>query len=143
MKNALLGFACFAAGGVIPGLLFSAAALLGQPVPRPSAFDDLLMVLYLLGVSVAIAAVGFSIPVAVARSWRFLPARRAVLIAALFGLVAPVASLAFTGVSAGVLAPFFRTAPWLTTIILYGFPGVLLGMSAVIVARAWQVYGAS
>lgn len=137
MKNALLGTAAFIAGSAVPGLLLSAATLLGRPAPRDGTLDDFLFAAYLIAVSSGIAAVGFLACVAIAPSWRRLSAVRASAIAAGLGLMAPIAHFVGAALAAGVVLPLFRTAPWLAMAVYFGLPGVVLGVSALLLGRLW------
>jgi len=106
-----------------------------QGPPRPNAFDDFLVVLYLVGVSSSLETLGFLIPTAISRTWRRLAPKRGVLIAAVLSVMSPVALALVLAVSARAVLPLFHTAPWAAVGVQFGLPGVLLGMAAVLIAR--------
>jgi hypothetical protein len=106
-----------------------------QGPPRPNAFDDFLVVLYLVGVSSSLETLGFLIPTAASATWRRLAPKRGVVIAAGLSLMSPFAFLLALAVSARAVLPLFHTAPWAAVGLQYGLPGLVLGVAAVLIAR--------
>jgi hypothetical protein len=135
---ATLSYAIFSA---IPGIALSGAILYSQTPRRPNAFDDFLVVLYLAAVSSAVSAIGFLISTGFAASWRCLAAMRAAIISAALGLASPIATLVVAAVSAVALLPLFRSGSrlsWVAAGLFYGLPGIVLGLAALLIAKAWS-----
>ena len=114
---------------VLPALLWF------QGPRRPSAFDDLLVVLYLVTLSASLETLGFLIPIAVSPTWRRLAPKRGAVIAAGVSLMSPIAFVLALAVSARAVLPLFHTAPWAAVGLQFGLPGLVLGMAAVLIAR--------
>ena len=53
------------------------------------------------------------------------------------GLVGPIASLGINVLGAPALLPLFHAAPWLATSLFHGFPGIVLGAVALLIA--WMI----
>ena len=134
MKPAALGALSFAIAAAGPALALSLAALFSRSAQRANAFDDFLLVLYLLAVSSSLAAIGYLIPTATSVTWRRLTVWRAVLISGALGLVAPLVALLVAALAAPAVLPLFRVARWLAVAILHGVPGVVLGLVAILIA---------
>src|SRR5262245_2977719 len=101
---------------VLPTLLWF------QGPPRPNAFDELLVVLYLVTLSTFLSTIGFLIPTAASGTWRRLPPRRGVVIAAGLSLMSPVVFLLALAATARAVLPLFHTAPWAAIGLQYGLP---------------------
>ena len=134
MKAVALGALSFAIGTAIPALVLPLAALLSQSPRRPTLLDDFLVAAYLAALSSLLATVGFFIPTALGARWRRLPASRATVVAGILGVVAPVASLLVAALISPALLPLFRSAPGVAIALFHGFPGVLLGIAALVIA---------
>lgn len=134
MKSTALGALSFAVAAASPALALSLSALFSQNAQRANAFDDFLLVLYLLAVSASLGAIGYLIPTATSVTWRRLGAWRAVLISSALGLIAPLVALLVAALAAPAVLPLFRGAPWLAVAILHGVPGLLLGAVARLIA---------
>jgi hypothetical protein len=143
MKTVLLAAVSFATALASPGLVLSLAALYFHSPRRPTVQDDFLVASYLVAISSSLSTLGFLLPTALSAGWRRLAAWRAILIAGALGLLAPLVALAVAALSALAVLPLFRTAPWLATTLLHALPGVLLGATAPLIARAWAVRAAA
>lgn len=133
LRSALLYLAGFAAGAVL------AAVLLGVGRPRAGASDEnaagnLAMAAWIVGITSVPAAIGFAAVACAARSWRELPARAAVPIAAACGALGYLGWLTGIGVAAGLVVPFPFGA--LGTSLRLVLPGALLGALAAVAAIA-------
>jgi hypothetical protein len=131
---ATLSYATFMTG---PALVLTLVSLFGSHQRRPDAVGDFLVVVYLLAVSSALSTLGFMLATGLSARWRRLVTSRAVVIAGVLGLVAPVASLFIAALGAAVLLPLFRSAPRLATTLFHLLPGVVLGAAALLIARVW------
>jgi hypothetical protein len=136
VKATLLGVASFAVGSVLLGFALSLLLLLSPAPHRPDTTGDFLMAGIYYGYSAAFKSIGFLIPTAFSRSWRRLGALRAVVIAGALGVLSPIAYYAVAALIAKPVLPLFHSAPWLATAILFGVPGVALGVLAAMIARA-------
>ena len=135
MKALLAGALSFAFFSALPsGALSFALYLNRQSVPE--ATGDLLLALYLIGFTAALTAAGFVIPIALDRRWHGLAWRRAAVIAGALGLLAPVARLGAAAATGSALRPLFHEAPTAAMAILHVVPGLVLGVVAVVLARA-------
>lgn len=126
----------FAALMVIPALLLSAGALYFQTPRRPDALGDFLVAAYFVFFSSSLSTVGFLIPTAFSEPWRALAASSAAVIAGSLGLVGPLVVLAVAALGAAALLPLFHTVPWLATTLFHAVPGIVLGVAALLIARA-------
>ena len=135
MRTVALATLSFGVFKMMPALLLM-LALFVQGSRRTHTLDDVLTASYLIAVSTSLATLGFLIPTALSATWRQLPARRGAVIAAVLGLVSPIAALLLTAVIARAVLPLFHSAPWLAIGILQAGPGVVLGLVAVVVALA-------
>jgi hypothetical protein len=120
-----------------PALVLTLVSLFASNQRRPNAVDDFLVVAYLLAVSSTLSTLGFLLATGLSAMWRRLATSRAVVIAGVLGLVAPVASLFIAALGAAVLLPLFRSAPRLATTLFHLVPGVVLGAAALLIARVW------
>ncbi len=136
MKSTVVGALSFAVAASSPALALSLAALFSGSGQRANAFDDFLLVLYLLAVSASLGAIGYLIPTAASARWRRLTAGRAALISGALGLIAPLVALLVAALAAPAVLPLFRVARWLAVAILHGVPGLVLGAVAVLIAKA-------
>jgi hypothetical protein len=137
VKTVLLATGAFAVFKAVPSLALSAALFVQGP-RRPDVLGDVLVAAYLVAVSSALATLGFLVPTALSATWRRLAARRAVSIAAVLGLLSPVAALLVIPVTARAILPLFHSAPWLAIGLFHGLPGVGLGVAALVIVRAWR-----
>jgi|SRR5438874_9249473 len=131
---AALSFATFMAG---PALVLTLVALLLQNPRRADAVGDFVLAAYLVAISVALSTLGFVITTGLSAMWRRLGVSRAAIIAGAVGLVGPIASLGINVLGAPALLPLFHAAPWLATSLFHGFPGIVLGAVALLIA--WMI----
>jgi hypothetical protein len=134
MRTVVLAALSFATCSVAVKLILP-VLLWFQGPRRSNAFDDFLVVLYLVGLSSSLATIGFLIPTAASATWRRLAPKRGVFIAAGLSLMSPIALLIVLVVSARTLLPLFHSAPWVAVGLQYGLPGLVLGAAAVLIAR--------
>jgi hypothetical protein len=134
MRTVVLGALSFAICTITLKLVLP-ALLWFQGPRRPNAFDDFLVVLYLVALSSSLSTLGFLIPTAASATWRRLAPKRGVIIAAGLSLISPIALLLVLAVSAPAILPLFRQAPWVAIGLQYGLPGLMLGAAAVLIAR--------
>jgi hypothetical protein len=137
MKAVALATLSFAALMVTPPLLLASTALFFQHPQRPDALGDFAVAAYFVFLSSSLATIGFLIPTALSAAWRGLAARRAAIIAGSLGLVAPVVVLLVAAVGAAALVPLFRSIPWLAATLFHAVPGIVLGVAALLIARAF------
>ena len=137
MKTVILAASSFAAFMAGPALLLTLIALLVQNPRRPDAMGDFVLAAYLVAISVALSTLGFVMTIGSSAMWRRLAVSRAVIIAGAVGLVGPIASLGINALGAPALLPLFRAAPWLATSLFHGFPGIVLGAVALLIA--WTI----
>ena len=134
MKTAALSAFSFAVFRTLPGLLLSLTLFSQSSARRPDLIGDFLVAAYLAASSTLLSTAGFVIPTAISSTWRRLSVSRAVIIAAVLGLIGPVATLLVAAVDAPLLLPLFRSALWIATALFHGIPGVVLGLVAVLIA---------
>ena len=137
MKTVALATLSFAISMTSPALVLALVSVFASHQRRPDAVGDFLVVLSLLAVSSALSTLGFMMATGLSAVWRSLATSRAVVIAGVLGLVAPVASLFIAALGAAVLLPLFRSAPRLATTLFHLVPGVVLGAAALLIARVW------
>jgi hypothetical protein len=137
VKTVVLAAFSFAIFMTSPALVLTLVSLFASHQRRPDAVGDFLVVAYLLAVSSTLSTLGFSIATGLSATWRSLATSRAVVIAGVLGLVAPVASVFIAALGAAVLLPLFRSAPRLATTLFHLVPGVVLGAAALLIARVW------
>jgi hypothetical protein len=133
MKTVAVAAFSFAVFRTLPGLLLS-LTLFSRSSSRPDPFGDFLVAAYLAASSTLLSTAGFVIPTALSSTWRRLRLSRAVVIAAVLGLVGPIATLLVTALDAPLLLPLFKSALWIATALFHGIPGVVLGLVAVLIA---------
>jgi hypothetical protein len=137
MKTVVLATLSYATFMVSPTLVLTLGSLFASHQRRPDAVGDFLVVVYLLAVSSVLSTLGFVLATGPSAMWRSLATSRAVVIASVLGLVAPIASLFIAALGAAVLLPLFRSAPRLATTLFHLVPGVVLGAAALLIARTW------
>jgi len=137
MKTVILAASSFAAFMAGPALLLTLVALLLQSPRRTDAMGDFVLAAYLVAISAALSTLGFVMTIGSSAMWRRLAVSRAVIIAGAVGLVGPIASLGINALGAPALLPLFRAAPWLATSLFHGFPGIVLGAVALLIA--WTI----
>jgi len=141
MKNVVLGALTFLLTAFAPGIALSLAALMSSPVAsqRPDPTGDLLMVLIYYGATNGLRTLGFLIPTALSPAWRSWSTKRAVITASVLGLTSPITSLLGLALIIKAVLPMFRWSPWLATGLSSGVPGMVLGLVAIVIARAWPL----
>ena len=115
---ALASFGGFAGGFSVPALLLSVVGYMNRvaaPTTPASTLDEILLLLYFVGVYALSSAVGYAAVTATSRNWRERIPRRAAAISVAVGIVAQV--LNWTGLAIVALA--LGTA----------MPGVLCGIA--------------
>ena len=138
MKTLVLSGLSYFAARFIPALVLSAPLLYSQTRDAPIAMADLLTYVWLFTYWSAIQAVAFLIPIWFSPSWRRIRVWRAVVIAGGLGLVSPWVSQATTALTMDDVMRIAEWAPWLSTPLLSGIPGVILGFAAPLIAKGWE-----
>jgi hypothetical protein len=134
---ALSGLSYFAAR-FIPSLVLSVPLLYSQMRDAPIAMADLLTYVGLFTYWSAIQAVAFVLPIAFSPVWRRIRVGRAVVIAGGLGLVSHWVSQVTTALTMDDVMRIAEWAPWLSTPLLSGIPGVILGFAAPWIAKGWE-----
>lgn len=139
MKNVVLGAIAFLLAAFAPGMALSLAAMLSSPgaTPRPDPTGDFLMVVIYYGATNGFRTLGFLVPTALSAAWRTWSTKRVVITASVLGLTSPITSLLGLALIVKGVLPMFRWAPWLAVGLSSGIPGLLLGLVAIVIARAW------
>jgi len=133
MKTVAIAAFSFAVFRTLPGLLLS-LTLFSRSSSRPDPIGDFLVAAYLAASSTLLSTAGFVIPTALSSTWRRLRVSRAAIIAAVLGLIGPIATLLVAALDAPLLLPLFKSALWIATALFHGIPGVVLGVVAVLIA---------
>ena len=128
---ALASFGGFAAGFVVPALLLSIVGYMNRapaPATPASTLDEILLLLYYVGVYAVCSAAGYAAVTATSRNWRGRVPRRAAAISAAVGIIAQV--LNWTGLAIVALVPLMHILPRTVALALgTAMPGVLCGIA--------------
>jgi len=128
---ALASFGGFAGGFIVPALLLSVVGYMNRvaaPTTPASTLDEILLLLYFVGVYALSSAVGYAAVTATSRNWRERIPRRAAAISVAVGIVAQV--LNWTGLAIVALVPFMHILPRNVALALgTAMPGVLCGIA--------------
>jgi len=138
MKSAFAGAVAFFLPATTIGLLFCAASLFNRTSPGKdgsSALDDFVLPAYLIVFAMTFAAIGFLVTTMASPAWRGLVTRKAMLVAAGLGMTYPVFYILGLAGSAWLILPLIRSTPRLGTTLTLVIPGVLLGITAILLAK--------
>lgn len=133
MKRAISGLLVsgggFIAGFITPALLFMIVSYTRRPPAagdRGSTLDEVLLLVYYIGVYALVDAIAYAAITAASRNWRQRALRQVVLISALVGVAAQI--LHWTGLPLFALVPLARVLPHGIAIALgVAMPGVVVG----------------
>lgn len=128
---ALASFGGFAGGFVVPALLLSIVGYLNRapaPATTASTLDEILLLLYFVGVYALCSAAGYAAVTATSRNWRERAPRRAAAISVPIGILAQI--LNWTGLALVALVPLMHILPRTVALALgTAMPGVLCGIA--------------
>jgi len=133
---ALASFGGFAGGFIVPALLLSVVGYMNRapaPTTPTSTLDEILLLLYFVGVYALCSAAGYAALTATSRNWRERAPRRAAVISVPVGIFAQL--LNWTGLALVALVPLMHILPRAVALALgTAMPGVLCG----IVVAVWS-----
>jgi hypothetical protein len=134
MRSTFVGALAFFTIPSLLSLLFIVASLQHRPLNNgTTTLDAFILPAYLMLITMIGATVGFVIVTAAAPVWRHLTPKRAALIAGPLGLICPVAYLLGLATT-GVLVSRLHLSTWLSSLLVFIVPGVLLGLVAIPIA---------
>ena len=121
----------FIGGFMVPALVLSIVGYVTRAPstsPPTSPVDEILLVVYFVGLYALASAVGYALAAATSRAWRHRAPRRAAGISALVGLVAQL--LHWTGAAFVLLLPLMNWLPRSIGLTLgTAMPGIVCGIA--------------
>jgi len=128
---ALASFGGFAGGFIVPALLLSVVGYMNRapaPATPSSSLDEILLLLYFVGVYALCSAAGYAAVTATSRNWREHAPRRAAVISVPIGILAQL--LNWSGLALVALVPLMHILPRNVALALgTAMPGVLCGIA--------------